>query len=551
MLLSSRKEPPRHLALPKPSSSQHLSIKEFLLHSPLPSPALPSILPRHGKKPPRLNSRRIVRYLCWLGILITLFTLFQQFGQARRQLGNLVYEGANGRQYEIIGTPHLPNHASPVAVTDKFGKARWTVSIPTHLNHPLPPSDYAAICSHVEDVASHVSGSRRSKSKMFDWDYKDPNFVDLDKARATGLLPALSQPIDVDLPLCERSLTYILDTSEAGLGRNLLGMWISWAIAKREHRAFLLDDTNFPFGNLSSLFGQGPPQPKCRPPSWEDRTPCPRQAKHLIVNAATLSYTFGQSFREHHTIKEIYQMAHEGYKALFKLRKDDAEHVKSRLAELRESKTAQNKKLIGVHIRRGDRHPFEFQYQHGYIPAGKYMDAARLLTEGEEKSTILLASDDADLYQQDEVNGTLRAQQQIRLASKKQLQEGGLGWEGGFFSDAFWSVGVPEHAVKKKHAGSPYPTKAMEASSAEQQSAAVEVDERDYRSNPTPEARQLREYIGRAYLLDLAVLAGSDDIVCGVSSSGCRVLGVMMGWDRLQNGHWRNVDGDLSWIGLV
>ena len=66
---------------------------------------------------------------------------------------------------------------------------------------------------------------------------------------------------------------------------------------------------------------------------------------------------------------------------------------------------------------------------------------------------------------------------------------------------------------------------------------------RDYRTHPTDESRQLREYIGRAYLLDLAVLGGSDGVVCAVSSVACRILAVMLGWDKaMEEGKWVNVD---------
>lgn len=71
---------------------------------------------------------------------------------------------------------------------------------------------------------------------------------------------------------------------------------------------------------------------------------------------------------------------------------------------------------------------------------------------------------------------------------------------------------------------------------------------RDYRTHPTEEARKLRELLGRAYLLDLAVLARSDKIVCGVSSNACRILAVMLGWERaFESRDWVNVDGNYDW----
>ena len=66
------------------------------------------------------------------------------------------------------------------------------------------------------------------------------------------------------------------------------------------------------------------------------------------------------------------------------------------------------------------------------------------------------------------------------------------------------------------------------------------------------EAMQMRELVGRAYLLDLAVLGRTDAVVCAVSSAACRVLAVMMGYDKaIQKGLWNNVDGGYPWQGLV
>lgn len=238
-------------------------------------------------------------------------------------------------------------------------------------------------------------------------------------------------------------------------------------------------------------------------------------------------------------------MARAGYEALFHMRDEDKQYVTSRLKEQRRS-IGDHGILVGVHIRRGDRHPFEFQYQYGYLPPTKYMTLAQKLTKGHPNSIILLASDDADIYHHSEVEGTIRAQDKIHLASNKHLNQGGLGWEGGFFKDAFWDIGLPEHAQKQKYVGSPEPSRKKQKTT----QTAYEERGRNYRSEPTKEALRLREYLGRAYMLDLSVLAGSDEVVCGVSSKGCRILAIMMGWDKLHEGHWRNVDGDHGWRAL-
>ena len=63
---------------------------------------------------------------------------------------------------------------------------------------------------------------------------------------------------------------------------------------------------------------------------------------------------------------------------------------------------------------------------------------------------------------------------------------------------------------------------------------------------------RLRELIGRAYMMDLAVLGqASDVIICTVSAAGCRLLAVTMGWEKaMEKGNWANIDGNYGWTGV-
>lgn len=154
---------------------------------------------------------------------------------------------------------------------------------------------------------------------------------------------------------------------------------------------------------------------------------------------------------------------------------------------------------------------------------------------------IVVASDDPDVYTAETFSSTLRAQELIRLASRSSIYtppeptdpgprkfvEESVGWEGGFFAPMFWSLGRPS---------------ALPKTGAEQPSTSVPA---------TEEALRLRELVGRAYLMDLAVLGASDRIVCTVSSMGCKMLGVMMGWEKMvELDGWKNVDGDWEWRGV-
>ncbi len=154
---------------------------------------------------------------------------------------------------------------------------------------------------------------------------------------------------------------------------------------------------------------------------------------------------------------------------------------------------------------------------------------------------MILASDDPEVYTSPELSHALRAQEQLLLASKSTLDaatgdqaghkftDENVGWEGGFFKDVFWSLGQ-----------SPSP------------GATLLRSEADGRLDPSELAFRLRELVGRAYLLDLAVLGQSNRVVCGVSSVGCRLLAVMMGWEKaIVEGGWRNVDGQWDWKGII
>lgn len=156
---------------------------------------------------------------------------------------------------------------------------------------------------------------------------------------------------------------------------------------------------------------------------------------------------------------------------------------------------------------------------------------------------IILASDDPDVYDAPELQPAVRAQSQIVLASKRTLDaaqgfselssggkfvEGNIGWEGGFFSNVFWNLGGPTDRAAA--------------------AAARDDDKEREQQQPTEMAVRLRQFLGRAYLLDLKLLSSADGVVCGVSSFGCRLLAVMMGWEKsIVERRWRNVDGGFEW----
>ena len=258
---------------------------------------------------------------------------------------------------------------------------------------------------------------------------------------------------------------------------------------------------------------------------------------------------------------KIFGLLRTGYEALFKLRTDDAEYVVNRALELYGAVKEEGGLSIGMHVRHGDKHPMEYQYQKDYIPLDRYIDTARDLyidiVEGGSKhkrtpeeakallarhtsSKMILASDDPLVYESPELGpNTIRAQDRIILATKAALEAAQsqnkknnwideiTGWEGGFYRDVFFSLGQP----------------------------VGNADDMNKLSNTegVPEqAMKLRELVGRAYLIDLAVLSKADTMVCTVSSIACRLLAVMMGWESaIGERKWRNIDGDFEWKGIM
>ncbi|KAK8237392.1 hypothetical protein IWZ00DRAFT_518557 [Phyllosticta capitalensis] len=583
--------PPPTLLTPRTPRSA--AAKDYLLSDrSLPSsPGLPPSILRHERRSatpyPRLLKKILVIFcgvtvLGWLAVRHW-YTTFHRLPAP--------YAQDNKDQYELVGGVSLPDEPSVVAVLDHKGRAKWTISIPPDHGFPLAPAQYQELCEQASEISQNIGengrvlGKRRSRAYY----YADPHFVDVSHALEDGLLPAANAKVSMVSPVgfddsamqsndvykgqkmsvCERSLTFIMETSDAGMGNSLMALWMAYGLAKKEGRAFFVDDTRWPYGNYTDYFAP-PPAPDCLPPMTSQVLPCPHSANHLAVSAATIPWTFGDAFGEEYgDLKKtgvmrqfrIFALASQGYEALFRLRSDDANYVTERTRFLQESVHQNGGLTVGMHIRRGDRHPFEFQYSKDYIPLDRFVLAARELlaertghplpaneTDGNvnsprtpsdadffaaASSQAVLASDDPDIYSSPEMSATVRAQDRIVLASKKTLEASGAkktnkyideisGWEGGFYRDVFWSLGLPSKP------------------------GTAEKGKSD--SQAAQQGMRMRELVGRAYLLDIAVLAHSDALLCTLSSTACRLLAVMMGWEKaMAQGSWVNLDAGLGW----
>lgn len=495
--------------------------------------------------------------------------------------------------YEMVGQYDLPEFPTPIAVTDRRGRSKWTVSIPRASNFPLTASEYSDICAKCSEVAAHVrelSGQHTypSQQALLYYHYQDPYFLDVDEAEKSGLLPSAHSKSNkvtaqaqeghlvglngdvFDGNICKKTLTFVLESPEAGIGITLMMLWMSYGLAQREQRAFFIDDSRWAYGEYTNIF-RPPPVPECQPPPRHEMLPCPHHARHLVVSVATAQSTFGNSFSSRYERVEkmdvsrerpVFDLARVGYEALFRLNDEDQPYVHNRVQELKaKAKVPQGNindgTIIGVHVRHGDLHPYEYQYSGTYIPLTIYTEKAREIiseyhnttapgggedTMAKQHSFMLLASDDPDVYETEEFSSSPRAQEQIKLASKAHIQQANpnrsvmhkfvdetFGWEGGFFASMFWNLGRTSlNNVNTVNA----PTTAID---------------------PSAETMRLRGLIGRAYMMDLAVLGqASDVVVCTVSATGCRLVAVIMGWEKaMEKGSWVNIDGNYRWSGVA
>ncbi|KAK0624695.1 hypothetical protein B0T17DRAFT_616885 [Bombardia bombarda] len=581
-----------------------------LVFSPPPSPGLPSLSPPL-RKPQKglaglMRPSRIIRYTFWAFGAFCIYTVVRWVLYHGGPVSIPVLPAwATGPsdQYEMVAQDDLPDFPTPVAVTDGRGRPRWTVSIPPNHDFPLSISQYTDMCAKCHEVSERVHDLRSQSHGLqqaylgFRLDSTDANFIDVREAekagylghgrqhqasgsglKPSGLVGESNEGIPIEKPVCERSMTFVLESADAGLGKTLLMLWTAYGLAKHEGRAFFIDDTRWAYGSYTEIF-QAPPSQKCEPPPRHEMLPCPRQARHLVVSAATAAEIFDTRPAASSTSstttalnnnpdttmteggdpllsslnltpaarKATFALTRAGYNALFRLIKEDGDYVDTRVRELMARRMVPNTKgkhnglIVGVHVRRGDRHPLEYQYRDSYVPLNKYAEVARdaidrrLTASGDDaaakqQSFVVLASDDPVVHDAAEFAGWSRpAQLRIKLASKqtsnaqeeapdrhvmRKFVDETFGWEGGFFAAMFWNLGT-RSANGANLAGT---IKGFEG-------AAV-------RRATSPETIRLRSLMGRAYVMDLAVLAdASDVVVCTVSAVGCRLLAVMMGWE--------------------
>lgn len=567
------------------SSSSSQPPLSSLFYSPPPSPSLPSLVPRRKRassNPFSGRPSRIVRFFFYLFILSAFGYIFTWiFGRNVSSLSILEEE------YKLVAQDDLPDFPTPIVIDDNHGRSKWTVSIPKKYRFPLSMETYTEMMGSCREAAiRQTSGSGPAASQSVLKKHSSNRFVDVVEAEKTHLLPSsdksplkkwrsgsfvgLSEDVD-NLPVCHSSMIYVLESTDAGIGQALMSMWTAYGLAKELGKDFFIDDSRWAYGTYTEIFDT-PPVPKCQPPPRHHILPCPAEARHLVVSNTNAKEILSElvakldSYPEISETQRLFTLARVGYTAMFKLNQADQSYADQRIREIHNKAKAgetssTDAPVIGLHIRHGDRHPLEFQYKDTYIPAEVYLSRVQTLVDehynetaganykGARDAITMLASDDPHAYQEDELSSLLPAQDRIQLASKDNIEDANydphvlhrfvedtFGWEGGFFASIFWHLGSEsKDNSANAPAASPYVSEIRAVS----------------RMRPSEQTLRLRSLLGRAYMMDLAVLSGaSDKVVCAVSAMGCRILGVMMGWEGIEAGAWINVDGDYTWRGL-
>ncbi|CCU81544.1 hypothetical protein BGHDH14_bgh02973 [Blumeria hordei DH14] len=551
-----------------------------VVSSPL-SPVLPSLIRPRSKEIMTSRYRRQLKVAAWL---ISIFIItYHSLHESKHFTTATGWAALRRSKDETVRGAYRPEFPSPVIV-NIHGQLKWTISITPGEAFPLASRQYAEICNKslqmAEDVANlhgrlHLPSVIPKKSGNI-----DPNFIDVREVMELGIFSdppkklkisnefPLREEVDepTRLPVCNKTLTYLLESSDAGLGSTLMMLWTAYGLAREQGRDFFVDDSRWAYGRYTQMF-QPPPKPPCKLPPYYEILPCPANTRHLILSAATATYAFEafspnlEGLRQKDSLRRqrrIFSLARIGYEALFHLTTQDQAYVDDRVKSFREDIATPGREhfngiVIGIHVRHGDRRPLEFSYEDSYIPLYRYIykaeDLARrnifrrnIYTESSDtalnKSIIILASDDPDVYLSEEFEQAFRAQEKINLASRPvskiasqqpaihKFVGASVGWEGGFFASMFWNLGKGPGGLPQEE------TQAQHSVSAE--------------------SLKLRELVARTYLMDLAVLGkASDQIICTVSCMSCRLLGIMMGWEKaVDKRGWENIDGESGWMGM-
>jgi hypothetical protein len=242
------------------SNDPFLPSKE-ISSSPPSSPGLPKYTIPEEKKS-RLSI--FVHAAIWsllVGFLLWAITaLFYRSQGFKTDLNWISVEGEN---HTLVHVDAQPADLIPVVFNDSEGKTRWTISIPDEREFPLAPADYMNLCIKAHEVPHHLMMDKQMTGH-FGYYHRDDMYMNVNEAEQKAFLPPSLKPhhdsvvagvedhandgednVDIDTGMCKRSITYVMQSFDAGFGGSLMGLWLAYGLAVKENRAFFIDDRNW------------------------------------------------------------------------------------------------------------------------------------------------------------------------------------------------------------------------------------------------------------------------------------------------------------------
>jgi hypothetical protein len=199
-----------------------------------------------------------------IGVTILVWLIVRQI-YSHQTRAQAPYEDGS-EEWEMVGGDNLPQDPSAVVLQDAKGNSKWTVSIPANAEFPLKPSQYRDICHQCMELSKQLRDEAKASSsitkRMLGYNTNDKYFIDVADAEQQALLPpskSQGRPASfVDdeqltenkgavnsMKVCDKSLTYIMETDDAGFGGTLLRLWMSYGLAMAENRTFFIDETRW------------------------------------------------------------------------------------------------------------------------------------------------------------------------------------------------------------------------------------------------------------------------------------------------------------------
>jgi hypothetical protein len=218
-------------------------------NSPPLSPGLPSILSSKDGLRSRTKSSKRSTQSYWRQIAYPLLAFCAVLYLILR--GFLWFYGDSQQNFgfDLVDQSHLPEGPTALIIHDDKGDKKWTVWIPPELPFPLKSWDYAEICAQTDQLKQDLSGPASLFGKKPTYYTKHSKFVDVQEAIYTGLLPRPAEQLSGDVinhkSVCKRSLTFVMETDDAGMGNSLLALWLAYGLAQKESRAFFVDDSKW------------------------------------------------------------------------------------------------------------------------------------------------------------------------------------------------------------------------------------------------------------------------------------------------------------------